>query len=74
MASFRYSGRNAEGAKVAGILDASSVDAVAAELLSKSVTPLTIEQQDSVDADVFAAISEKLRSKKVDLDELIIFV
>ncbi|OHC27676.1 MAG: MSHA biogenesis protein MshG [Pseudomonadales bacterium RIFCSPLOWO2_12_59_9] len=73
MASFRYSGRNAEGGKVVGLIDASSADAVAAELLAKSVTPLTIEQQDSADADVFAAISEMLRSKTVDLDELIIF-
>ncbi|MDO9320494.1 MAG: type II secretion system F family protein, partial [Pseudomonas sp.] len=73
MASFRYSGRNAEGGKVAGIIDANSADAVATELLAKSVTPLTIEEQDAVDADVFAAISEMLRSKTVDLDEQIIF-
>ena len=73
MASFRYSGRDAEGGKVMGIIDASSADAVATELLAKSVTPLTIEEQDAVDADVFASISEMLRSKTVDLDELIIF-
>jgi MSHA biogenesis protein MshG len=73
MASFRYSGRNAEGGKVVGLIDANSVDAVAAELREKNVTPLTIEEQDAVDADVFAAINEKLRSKKVDLEELIIF-
>jgi MSHA biogenesis protein MshG len=73
MASFRYSGRNAEGGKVVGLIDANNVDAVAAELREKNVTPLTIEEQDAVDADVFAAINEKLRSKKVDLEELIIF-
>lgn len=73
MASFRYSGRNAEGDKVVGLIEAHSVDAVATELLSKSVTPLTIEAQDTVDADVFEQISERLRSKRVELDELIIF-
>ena len=73
MATFRYSGRNAEGAKVAGIVDGNSAEAVASELLGKSITPLTIEAQNAADADVFAAIGEKLRRKHVDLDELIIF-
>lgn len=73
MAMFRYSGRNAEGTKVAGIVDGNSAEAVASELLGKSITPLTIEAQNAGDADVFAAIGEKLRRKHVDLDELIIF-
>ncbi|MFZ3024278.1 type II secretion system F family protein [Pseudomonas sp.] len=73
MATFRYSGRNAEGAKVAGIVDGNSAEAVASELLGKSITPLTIEAQNAADADVFAALGEKLRRKHVDLDELIIF-
>ena len=73
MATFRYSGRNAEGAKVAGIVDGNSAEAVASELLGQSITPLTIEAQNAADADVFAAIAEKLRRKHVDLDELIIF-
>jgi MSHA biogenesis protein MshG len=41
MATFRYSGRNAEGAKVVGIVDGNSAEAVASELLGKSITPLT---------------------------------
>lgn len=73
MARFRYSGRNAEGVKVAGIVDGNSAEAVASELLGQSITPLTIEAQNAVDADVFAALGEKLRRKHVDLDELIIF-
>ena len=73
MATFRYSGRNAEGAKVAGIVDGNSAEAVASELLGKSITPQTIEAQNAVDADVFASIGEFLRRKHVDLDELIIF-
>ena len=73
MATFRYSGRNADGAKVAGIVDGNSAEAVANELLGQSITPLTIEAQNAVDADVFASIGEFLRRKHVDLDELIIF-
>ena len=73
MATFRYSGRNAEGAKVAGIVDGNSAEAVASELLGQSITPLTIEAQNAADADVFAALGAKLRRKHVDLDELIIF-
>ena len=73
MATFRYSGRNAEGVKVAGIVDGNSAEAVASELLGKSITPLTIEAQNAVDADVFSSIGEFLRRKHVDLDELIIF-
>jgi len=73
MATFRYSGRNAEGVKVVGIVDGNSAEAVASELLGKSITPLTIEAQNAADADVFAALGAKLRRKHVDLDELIIF-
>lgn len=73
MARFRYSGRNAEGAKVAGIVDGNSAEAVASELLGQSITPLTIEAQNAVDADMFASMGEFLRRKHVDLDELIIF-
>ena len=58
---------------MAGIVDGNSAEAVASELLGQSITPLTIEAQNAVDADVFAAIGEKLRRKHVDLDELIIF-
>ena len=36
MATFRYSGRNAEGVKVAGIVDGNSAEAVASELLGLS--------------------------------------
>ena len=73
MATFRYSGHNAEGVKVVGIVDGNSAEAVASELLGKSITPLTIEAQNAVDADVFSSIGEFLRRKHVDLDELIIF-
>ena len=61
--------------RVSGALEGASADAVASELISRQITPLTIDaeraQADSVD--VFAVLREKLRRKRVDLDELIIF-
>src|SRR3546814_7016395 len=75
MPSFRYTGRDMRGERVSGALDGASADAVASELVSRQITPLTIDaeraQADSVD--VFAVLREKLRRKRVDLDELIIF-
>ena len=75
MPSFRYTGRDMRGARVSGALEGASADAVASELISRQITPLTIDaeraQADSVD--VFAVLREKLRRKRVDLDELIIF-
>ncbi|MBC9252522.1 MSHA biogenesis protein MshG [Pseudomonas alcaligenes] len=74
MAQFRYTGRDAQGGKVAGTLQGASSDSVASELLGLKITPLTIEEQ-AVQAgeDVFADLRERLRRKSVDLEELIIF-
>jgi len=75
MPSFRYSGRDMRGTKVSGALEGINADAVASELLSRQITPLTIEAETAQDggADAFALLREKLRRKRVDLDELIIF-
>ncbi len=75
MPAFHYTGRNAQGAKVSGALEGASADAVASELLAQQITPLTIETGplDSGAGDVLAVLREKLRRKRVDLDELIIF-
>ncbi|MBE7374782.1 type II secretion system F family protein [Pseudomonas lopnurensis] len=75
MPSFRYSGRDMRGTKVSGALEGINADAVASELLSRQITPLTIEAEKRQDAgaDAFALLREKLRRKRVDLDELIIF-
>ena len=47
MPSFRYTGRNAQGAKVSGELEGASADSVAGELLSRQITPLTIDASDA---------------------------
>jgi MSHA biogenesis protein MshG len=74
MSQFRYTGRDAQGGKVAGTLQSASRDSLASELLAQKITPLTIEDQaEQGGEDVLAALKEKLRRKRVDLEELIIF-
>lgn len=74
MSQFRYTGRDAQGGKVAGVLQGASSDSVASELLAQRITPLTIEEQaEQRSSDAFAVLKEKLRRRSVDLEELIIF-
>lgn len=74
MSQFRYTGRDAQGGRVSGTLQGSSSDGVASELLAQKITPLTIEEQaEQGGEDLLATLQEKLRRKRVDLDELIIF-
>lgn len=74
MSQFRYTGRDAQGGKVAGTVQGASSDSVASELLAQQITPLTIEAQaERGSSDVLALLKEKLSRRSVDLDELIIF-
>ena len=74
MSQFRYTGRDAQGARVTGTLQSASSDSVASELLAQKITPLTIEEQAGQGGeDVLAILQEKLRRRRVDLEELIIF-
>ncbi|MGH8354523.1 MAG: type II secretion system F family protein [Pseudomonas sp.] len=73
MTAFRYTGRDAQGARVAGTLQSPHADAAASELLARRITPLTIEAAAEARDDLFAALRERLRRKRVELDELIIF-
>jgi len=74
VSQFRYTGRDAQGGKVVGTLQGASSDSVASDLLAQKITPLTIEEQaDQAGEDVLATLREKLRRKRVDLEELIIF-
>jgi MSHA biogenesis protein MshG len=74
VSQFRYTGRDAQGGKVVGTLQGASSDSVASDLLAQKITPLTIEEQaEQTGEDVFATLREKLRRKRVDLEELIIF-
>jgi MSHA biogenesis protein MshG len=74
VSQFRYTGRDAQGGKVVGTLQGASSDSVASDLLAQKITPLTIEEQaEQTGEDVLASLREKLRRKRVDLEELIIF-
>ncbi len=75
MPQFRYTGRDARGERVSGSLQGSSVEAVASELQAQRIIPLTIEAQAAAGdgADVLAQLRERLRRKRVDIEELIIF-
>ncbi|GAA5316493.1 MAG: MSHA fimbrial biogenesis protein MshG [Candidatus Pelagadaptatus aseana] len=42
MANFQYQGRDAEGKSVAGMLEGSSSDAVASQLMGRGITPVSI--------------------------------
>jgi MSHA biogenesis protein MshG len=74
VSQFRYTGRDAQGGKVSGTLQSTSRDSLASELLAQQITPLTIEEQAAQGSeDVLATLQEKLRRRRVDLEELIIF-
>jgi MSHA biogenesis protein MshG len=74
MPAFRYTGRDGGGAKVSGSLEAISLDAAAGELLSRRITPLTIEPEaEQAEVDILGQLWARLVRRRVDLDELIIF-
>lgn len=74
MSQFKFTGRDAQGTKVSGSRESASADSLASELLAERITPLTIDEQAQVaDSDVLAQLKERLRRKRVDLEELIIF-
>lgn len=74
MSHFLFTGRDAQGAKVSGSRESASADSLASELLAERITPLTISEQAPVaDSDAWAQLKERLRRKRVDLEELIIF-
>jgi MSHA biogenesis protein MshG len=74
MSHFLFTGRDAQGAKVSGSRESASADSLASELLAERITPLTIDEQAPVaDSDAWEQLKERLRRKRVDLEELIIF-
>ncbi|MBX9763728.1 MAG: type II secretion system F family protein [Pseudomonadaceae bacterium] len=74
MSQFKFTGRDAQGTKVSGSRESASADSLASELLAERITPLTIDEQAPVaDNDAWAQLKERLRRKRVDLEELIIF-
>src|SRR5690606_31459079 len=77
MAAFRFTGRDAQGQKVAGVRQAASAEALAGELLAERITPLTIEAQAEAGAsdatDALRQLKRLLGRERVSLEELIIF-
>lgn len=76
MASFRFSGRDAQGRKVSGTREAASAEALAGVLLAERINPLSIEAQAEPAAgagDVWQALKKLLGRERVELEELIIF-
>ena len=75
MASFKYTGRNVNGSQVKGNMEAGNSAAVAEQLLSKNITPISISAAAEKKSDGIAGkdVSELLGLSRVSLDELIIF-
>jgi MSHA biogenesis protein MshG len=80
MATFSYSGRNKEGQKVSGTLEAASQNAVASHLLADSITPILIKESKGKRKSKAGASSEgfnftewqkKYFKQKVEVDELV---
>lgn len=73
MSLFQFTGRDARGDKVSGSRESGSMDSLARELQAERITPLTIQPQAKQGGDILIALKERLRSKRVGLQELIIF-
>ena len=72
MPKFTYKGRNNRGDLINGVIDASSVDAVASQLLNSSIIPIDISET-SLEDNALAEIWEALNSRKPGLDDLVMF-
>lgn len=74
MASFNYTGRNANGNKVKDSIEAANSDAAAEKILKKGITPTSIvaaeeKANSAANIDVF----ELLNNGRVSLEEMIVF-
>ncbi len=72
MTSFTYQGRNSQGQLVEGRLDGASADVIANQLMSRSITPVSIvavKEASSVDKQ----LAKLMGAEKVDSVELIMF-
>lgn len=72
MSQYRFSGRSPQGQAVSGQLEASSVDAVAASLLGRGITPIKIEEVTAT-ATALRKLKRLLGAEKVRDTELIMF-
>ena len=73
MANFKYRGRDGQGGVVEGVLEAATVDAVAAQLMNSGVTPVDIAEYADVGDDFLAGIRKVLTAEAPGLEDLILF-
>ncbi len=73
MASFEYVARQTDGKSTKGIMDATSEEAVADRLLARGIHPISIKESESKGDLMSMDISEFFQTKKVDIQELVMF-
>ncbi len=74
MASFNYTGRNANGEQVNDNITADGINAVAEKLLKRGITPTAIEPVQKAENNLASTdVSELFNNGKVSLEELIVF-
>lgn len=74
MASFNYTGRNANGSQVKDSIEAVSSDVAAEKIFKKGITPISINEIKETDASAASVdIFELINNGRVSLEELIVF-
>ncbi|MEY8251260.1 MAG: type II secretion system F family protein, partial [Colwellia sp.] len=73
MASFNYTGRNANGSQVKDSIDAANVDIAAEKLFKQGITPIAIVEAKTGGNAASTDVFELLNNGRVSLEELIIF-
>lgn len=72
MAIFTYQGRTPDGELVSGQIEGASSDAVAAQLLQRTIMPITVVESKG-ETGLWAFLSRDIYTKKVSTEELIAF-
>lgn len=72
MAQFHYRARNGRGEALEGVLEGSSADAVAGQLINTGITPIEIIEQQP-ESQVLANLRRQLTSRRPSIDELALF-
>lgn len=74
MASYNYTGRNANGSLVKGSMDAANTDSAAEKLFKKGITPTSIVIGQQANASMGSAdVFELFKNGKVSIEEMIVF-
>lgn len=73
MPTFQYTARDNQGQAIDGKIEASSVDAVASQLLNTGITPLNIVQDEIEEKKSTSLNFDFSKNKKPTLDDLVLF-